>query len=230
MMKKRAILIIHGFGGNEHEILYLHEYLKQNNLPSFWIQLTGHDGVKQHFSKATSDQWIMDVKRKLDELEQLYTHITCIGFSMGGLLTIQASERESVDQLILCSTPIYLYNVNVIMQDIAEGILLKKQEKLTYYFRSAKTTSIRSCYQFLLLLQKTKKKLKNESQSTANKKMLILQNRQDETTYYKSAYYLAKAIKMKVSVRIYEKGRHQLFLGENKNVAVKDIRKFILQD
>ncbi|XUB57568.1 hypothetical protein IGJ02_001809 [Enterococcus sp. DIV0724b] len=223
-------MIIHGFGGNEKEILYLHEYLKQNNLDSFWIQLTGHDGNKQNFSKATSDQWLADVKRKLDELEQQYTYITCIGFSMGGLLTIQASERASVDQLILCSTPIYLYNVNVIMQDIAGGIFFKKQEKLDYYFSSAKSASIRSCYQFLSLLQKTKKKLKNETQSTTNKRMLILQNRQDETTYYKSAYYLAKASKAQVSLKIYENGRHQLFLGENKNIAVEDIKKFILHE
>ncbi|EOH98722.1 hypothetical protein UAW_01318 [Enterococcus haemoperoxidus ATCC BAA-382] len=223
-------MIIHGFGGNEKEILYLHEYLKQNNLDSFWIQLTGHDGNKQNFSKATSDQWLADVKRKLDELEQQYTYITCIGFSMGGLLTIQASERASVDQLILCSTPIYLYNVNVIMQDIAGGIFFKKQEKLDYYFSSAKTASIRSCFQFLSLLQKTKKKLKNETQSTTNKRMLILQNRQDETTYYKSAYYLAKASKAQVSLKIYENGRHQLFLGENKNIAVEDIKKFILHE
>ncbi|MGX7148973.1 alpha/beta hydrolase [Enterococcus ureasiticus] len=227
-MEKRAILIIHGFGGNEKEILYLHEYLKQSDLSSFWIQLTGHDGNKQNFSRATSDQWLADVNHKLDELEEQYTHITCIGFSMGGLLTIQVSERESVDQLILCSTPIYLYNAHVIIQDLVQGVVFKKQEKLDYYFSSAKTASIRSCYQFLSLLQNTKKKMKKGIPSTTDKKMLILQNRQDETTYYKSAYYLAKASKAKVSLKIYENGRHQLFLGENKNVAAEDVKKFIL--
>ncbi|MBO0439459.1 alpha/beta hydrolase [Candidatus Enterococcus ikei] len=227
-MKKRAILIIHGFGGNEKEILYLHNHLKQSNLDSFWIQLTGHDGIKENFSKATSDQWLADVERKLDELEQEYLHITCIGFSMGGLLTILASEREAVDQLVLCSTPIYLYNAKVIMQDIVQGLFFNKQETLDYYFSSAKTVSIRSCVHFLSVLQRTKKKLNRTIQMKANKKMLILQNRQDETTYYKSAYYLAKATKAQVSVKIYENGRHQLFLGENRTIAVEDIKKFIL--
>ncbi|OEG14928.1 hypothetical protein BCR23_11115 [Enterococcus quebecensis] len=227
-MKERAILIIHGFGGNENEILYLHEHLRQNKMDSFWIQLTGHDGNKQSFSNATSDQWLADVDRKLEELEQEYTHITCIGFSMGGLLTIQVSERKSVDQLILCSTPIYLYNANVILQDIVQGLFYKKQEKLDYYFRSAKTASIRSCLQFLSLLKKTKKKLKRKTLTLSNKKILILQNRKDETTYYKSAYYLAKASNAQVSLKMYENGRHQLFLGENKNLAVEDIKKFIL--
>ncbi|ALS00490.1 hypothetical protein ATZ33_03615 [Enterococcus silesiacus] len=227
-MKKRAILIIHGFGGDEKEILYLHDYLKQSKLDSFWIRLTGHGGNKENFSKATADQWLADVKNKLDELEQNYTNITCIGFSMGGLLTIQVSERESVDQLVLCSTPIYLYNMKIIMQDIVESLLFKNQEKLDYYFRSAQTSSIRSCFQFLSLLRKTKIKMKKTSQATMNKKMLILQNRQDETTYYKSAYYLAKASNATVSLKIYENGRHQLFLGKNKNLAVEDIKRFIL--
>ncbi|MEI5995441.1 alpha/beta hydrolase [Candidatus Enterococcus mansonii] len=228
-MRKRAILIIHGFGGNEKEILYLHEYLKKNNLASFWIRLTGHDGNKQNFSKATADQWIADVTSKLNELEKTYTAITCIGFSMGGLLAIQLSQRKSVDQLILCSTPIYLYNAKVIIQDIIEGVLYKKQEQLAYYFRSAQTTSIRSCFQFLSLLQKTKKKLKNNTQFLSDKKILILQNRKDETTHFKSAYYLAKAGSTNVTLKMYENGRHQLFLGENKNMAVEDIKKFIFK-
>jgi len=227
-MKKRAILIIHGFGGNEKEILYLHDYLKQNNLDSFWIQLTGHDGNKENFSKATSDQWLADVEQKLDELEQTYTQITCVGFSMGGLLTIQASERASIDQLVLCSTPIYLYNANVISQDLIKGFVFKKQEKLDYYFDSAKSISIHSCVQFLSLLQKTKKKIKKEHPSELKKKVLILQNRQDETTHYKSAYYLAKNINAQVALKIYENGRHQLFLGGNKERAVEDIKEFIL--
>lgn len=228
-MGKRAILIIHGFGGNEEEIMYLHEYLEQNNLDSFWIRLTGHDGNKKNLSKATASQWINDVENKLNELEQNYTQITCIGFSMGGLLTIQVSDRESVDQLILCSTPIYLYNANIIMQDIMLGYIDKNQETLDYYFSSTQATPIRSCLQFLSLLKKTKRKLKKEASGPTNKKMLIIQNRQDETTYYKSAYYLAKVSNAKVSLRMYEKGRHQLFLGENKRRAVKDIKEFILQ-
>lgn len=227
-MKKRAILIIHGFGGDEKEILYLHDFLKQSSLDSFWIQLTGHGGNKENFSKVTYDQWQLDIEMKLDELEQIYERITCVGFSMGGLLTIHAADRESIDQFILCNTPIYLYNVGIITQDIVKGIALNKQETLGYYFDSTKEISIHSCLQFLSLLKKTKKKIKRETQTALNKKVLILQNRQDETTYYKSAYFLAKAINAKVSLKIYENGRHQLFLGENKKLAVEDIKQFIL--
>ncbi|EOL44216.1 alpha/beta hydrolase [Enterococcus caccae] len=227
-MNKRAVLIIHGFGGNEKEILYLHEFLKKNGLDSYWLQLTGHDGNKENFSKVSYYQWQADVEKKLDALEQTYEQITCVGFSMGGLLTIQVSNRESIDQFVLCSTPIYLYNANVIAQDILKGLVLKKQGTLEYYMNSAKTASIHSCIQFLLLLQKTRKKIKRKSQSVMDKKVLILQNRQDETTYYKSAYYLAKTINAKVSLKIYEKGRHQLFLGENRERAVEDIKQFIL--
>lgn len=227
-MKERAIVIIHGFGGNEEEILYLHDYLKQNNMDSFWIRLTGHGGNKEQFSKATSEQWLADVAAKLDELEQLYKQITCVGFSMGGLLTIHASKRASVDQIILCSTPIYLYNPRTIAEDLVQGLFFKKEDTLNYYFSSATSTSVRSCFQFLSLLQQTKKLLNKETQAQSTKQALIIQNRQDETTYYKSAYYLAKTLNADVSVKIYEKGRHQLFLGANKEQAVNDIKRFII--
>lgn len=227
-MKKRAVLIIHGFGGNEEEILYLHKHLEAENVASFWIRLTGHDGDKKSFSKATYQHWIADVERKLAELEQEYEAITCIGFSMGGLLTIQVADRQSVDQLILCNTPIYLYNLNVITKDVVAGVVYKKEELLEYYFDSATETSINACLEFLSLLYRTKKKLKKKIQWKNKKKILVLQNRTDETTYYKSAYYLAKHSNAQVTLKLYEGGRHQLFLGENKELVVADIETFIL--
>lgn len=226
-MKKRAVLIIHGFGGNEEEILYLHKCLKAENVASFWIRLTGHDGNKKNFSKATYKHWIADVERKLNELEQEYEMITCIGFSMGGLLTIQVANRQSVDQLILCNTPIYLYNLSVISKDILMGIIHQNKELLAYYFDSTTEISINACREFLYLLHHTKKKLKKKIHWKNKKKILILQNRTDETTYYKSAYYLAKHNNAQVTLKLYEGGRHQLFLGKNKEFVVTDIKKFI---
>ena len=228
-MKKRAVLIIHGFGGNEEEILYLHKHLKAENVASFWIRLTGHDGNRKNFSKVTYKHWLADVEKKLEELEQEYEMITCIGFSMGGLLTIQVADRPSVDQLVLCNTPIYLYNLKVITKDVLIGIKDKNKELLAYYFDSATETPINACLEFLSLLYRTKKKLKKKIKWKNKKKILILQNRNDETTYYKSAYYLAKHCNTQVTLKLYEGGNHQLFLGENKESVVADIEKFIFK-
>ncbi|WP_339101674.1 alpha/beta hydrolase [Candidatus Enterococcus clewellii] len=225
-MKERALLIIHGFGGNEQEIFYLHDYLQQQNMESFWIRLTGHDGVKKHFAKATYLDWLNDVEQKIMELEQEYRHITCIGFSMGGLLTIQQSHRASVDQIILCSTPIYLYNFPVIFYDISHGLFSKDKERLNYYFQSS-STPLKACLQFLQLFFLTKKKLKLGLKEEIKKNMLILQNRRDETTNYKSANYLWQVSGGQASVRLYEGGTHQLFMGENKERAVADLVAFI---
>lgn len=226
-MKKRAIVIIHGFGGNEEEILYLHKQLESKKVASFWIRLTGHDGVKKNFSKATYKQWIVDVEKKIDTLEQEYERITCIGFSMGGLLAIQVADRKSVDQLILCNTPIYLYNLKTIAKDLLTGIIYQNKALLAYYFDSTTETPISACLEFLYLLYQTKKKLKKKIHWKKKKQMLVLQNKNDETSYYKSAYYIAKHCNASVTVKIYEGGRHQLFLGNNKELVVSDIEKFI---
>lgn len=227
-MKDRALLIIHGFGGDEQEILYLHEYLKQQKMDSFWLRLTGHDGIKKNFAKATYLDWLNDVEQKIIELEQSYQHITCIGFSMGGLLTLQHSHRISVDQIILCSTPIHLYNFQVIFTDISLGLFSKNKERLNYYFQST-GTPLKACIQFLKLLSLTRKRLKQGLKEELKANMLILQNKRDETTHAKSADYLWQISDRKASLRLYEGGTHQLFLGENKEQAAADAVAFILK-
>ena len=226
-MKKRAVLIIHGFGGDEGEILYLHNYLEKNQVDSFWIRLTGHGKDKEQFSKATYQDWLNDVEQKIKELEMSYEKITCIGFSMGGLLTIQLSEHRLVDQIVLCNTPIYLYNISVIASDLIKAIFANHQEKRAYYFGSVTETSFKACFQFLTLLFSTKKKLKLGIKEDLKDNILILQNKRDETTNYKSAAYIAKLCDSKVLLNLYTGGTHQLFLSENKENAVEDILKFI---
>lgn len=226
-MKKRAVLIIHGFGGDESEILYLHDYLEKNQVDSFWLRLAGHGKNRAEFSKATYQDWLRDVEQKIKELEKNYEKITCIGFSMGGLLTIQLSENPAIDQIVLCNTPIYLYNISVIASDLVKALFANNQEKRAYYFSSATDTSFKACFQFLTLLFSTKKKLKHGIKAALKDNVLILQNRRDETTYYKSALYLAKICDARSLLKLYAGGTHQLFLSENKELAVKDILQFI---
>lgn len=226
-MKDRAVLIIHGFGGDEREILYLHNYLKKNQIASFWLRLTGHGQNKAAFSKATYHDWLEDVARKMKELEASYHHITCIGFSMGGLLTIQLSENPAIDQIVLCNTPIHLYNLAVIASDLKQALFENNQEKRAYYFSSATETSFKACLQFLALLFATKKKLKQGIKPNLKDNILVLQNKRDETTYYKSALYIAKKCESQAALTLYSGGTHQLFLSENKEAAANDILAFI---
>lgn len=226
-MKKRAVLIIHGFGGDEHEILYLHDYLERNQVASYWLRLTGHGKNRAEFSKATYQDWLNDVEQKIKELEKNYEKVTCIGFSMGGLLALQLSELPVIDRLVLCNTPIRLYNIAVIAADLRKALFANDHEKRAYYFSSATTTSFKACSQFLALLGSTKKKLKQGMKETLKDNILILQNKRDETTNYKSAVYLAKFFDSRVLLTIYNGGTHQLFLSENKELAVKDILEFV---
>ncbi|MFD2388439.1 alpha/beta hydrolase [Enterococcus rivorum] len=196
-------------------------------MDSFWIRLTGHGENKESFSKATYQDWLNDVESKIKKLQKDYENITCIGFSMGGLLTIQLSEHYLIDQVVLCNTPIYLYNISVITSDLVQAIFAKHQEKRAYYFGSVRETSFKACFQFLTLLFSTKKKLKIGIKDDLKDNILILQNKRDETTYYKSATYIAKLCDFRVSLNLYNGGTHQLFLSENKENAAKDILKFI---
>lgn len=224
-MKQRAIVIIHGFGGNETEINYLYHYLKQYQLVVYKIHLTGHDGSKKNFSKAQYTDWLSDVETKLMALEKKYKYVTCIGFSMGGLLSLQQSDQEVVDQVILCNAPIYLYNFPIIIKDF---LTIEKKERLMTK-QSLQQVSFHACLQFLKLLHQTKKKVRYGLKASLLPNLLIIQNRQDEITYYRSANYFLKYSHNQATLKLYEGGRHLLFLGENKNKAAEDILAFILE-
>lgn len=223
-VKRRAVVIIHGFGGNETEIFYLYNYLKQRKMAVYWIRLTGHDGSKKNFSKAHYTDWLSDVKDKLVELEKSYQQITCIGFSMGGLLSLQQSDRLAVDQVILCNTPIYLYNFSIILKDL---LTFGKEERFITQ-QSLQQVSFHACLQFLKLLRQTKRKVRDGLKTSLLSQLLIIQNKQDEITYYRSAYYFLKYSHNQATLKLYEGGRHLLFLGENKTQAAEDILAFIL--
>ncbi|MGC6770362.1 alpha/beta hydrolase [Enterococcus sp. LJL51] len=225
---KQAILLIHGFGGDERELLHLYESLQERSAAVFTVRLAGHGGSRKEFSQSVYQEWLKSVEMKLDELETNYQQITLVGFSMGGLLAIQHSERQSIQQIIFCNTPMHLYNFSVMTSDILKGLLFKSERhRLLYYFSSAGNVSLRACLEFLKLWNLTKKKLRSSFPEEMKQKILILQNRRDETTHYKSADYILKCLDQKASIKLYDGGTHQMFESENKDQAVQDILTFL---
>lgn len=225
--KERAILIVHGFGGDEREILYLHDFLENQGLATYWVRLSGHGAGKKELGHSTYQDWLKSVDEKISALEQDYEHVTCVGFSMGGLLLIQLMERASIDQLVLCNSPIYLYNVRVLLSTLGQGITGTKKGEIAGYFEAVATFSVRAGIEFLKVLVKTKQKIRAGISDKLQRNYLIIQNKEDETSHFKSGEYLSQKLGRAATLRCYEGGDHQLFQGGNKQMAAEDIYAFI---
>jgi len=213
-MKENAYLIIHGFAGSTDEIEYLAGYLKARGLDVHTVLLAGHGSTKKELSKYSYTSWISSVEAAIMELKQAYSNVSLLGFSMGGLISVHFSTLPEISKIVFINTPIYFWNIKIILNDIINGIHYRKFEKISYYKKSLLGASIKSGVDFLMILSKTKRRFKE-----VQKQSLIVQCVNDESVHFKSAEYIKKNIGDWASLQYYNGGCHQVF---SKAVELRD--------
>lgn len=218
-------LLIHGFGGGIEEIAFLEHALQRNGLAVETVLLHGHGGSKQDLRKSNGKDWQDSVKAALASLKSEYSEIVLVGFSMGGLLSILFAADSQVSKLVLINTPIYFWNLKIIIRDILGGIVHPSDSKIGYYLNSVTKTSLKSGIDFLKVLQRAKSKI-----GSTEKPALVLQCTEDESVNYQSADYIRKRMGCRAQMKLYEGGCHQLFAKapELRAVVCRDIIDFIV--
>jgi len=224
-MKQNIYLLIHGFNGNPDELGYLNKYLREKGLDTRTVLLEGHGDTKKALRKSSHTSWIGSAERIIAELTQEYEYITLIGFSMGGLICANLASMPGIDKIIFINTPIYFWNLKIILGDVVKGLFNRSFVKISYYKKSVFGVSIKSSIDFLRILAKSKRKLKDiQNQS------LIIQCKNDESVHFKSAKYIKNKIGGNAELRYYDGGCHQVFDDAGlRDLVCDDIYEFILQ-
>lgn len=226
-MKDTAYLIIHGFGGALDEIEYLAEYLKRKGLKVHTVLLAGHGATKKELQKSDYTDWIDSVRLAVTALLKEYRHIVFLGFSMGGLISVHFSRMIETSKIVLINTPVYFWNIKIILKDVVTGIRHRQFEKLAYYKKSMLGATAKSGIDFLKILSKTKKMIEGIKKPT-----LIIQCRNDESVHYKSAQYIKNKIGSCADLRYYDGGCHQVFVKSAKvrDTVCNDIYGFLVEE
>lgn len=107
-MKRKAVLIIHGFAGGVYDEEALSTYLELNNFDTYTFTLPGHD--RTLFNKVKKEDWINSCESHLKTLiDNGYKDISVIGHSMGGVLaSYLAVHHKEVKRLVLAA-PAFKY-------------------------------------------------------------------------------------------------------------------------
>ena len=223
MTKSSAILIIHGFGGSTAEIAYLVAAMQAKGHDVFAVLLAGHGGTKRDLRDTPYQDWINSVDVKVRELAQTYDTIHLVGFSMGGLICTHLGALPNVDKIIMVNTPIYFWNVRVILSDIASGLWMRQFDQITTYRKSVTNTAVKTGLDFLRLLATSKQQLRH-----VRNKTLILQCIRDESVRPKSAAYLQQHSNG-AEMKLYDGGRHGIFIVEDplRETVCTDIMLFL---
>lgn len=102
MLFRKAILIIHGFGGGTYDEEFLSNRIELiRNFDVFTFTLPGHDGIFK--SGMNEEEWVRSTDEMMEFLiKNNYRSIYVIGHSMGGVLAARlASKYKEVKKLVL---------------------------------------------------------------------------------------------------------------------------------
>ena len=109
MLKKKAILLIHGFAGGAYDYGDLPNDLELiNNYKVFTYTLPGHN--KSIINNVTKEDWIKKSEYQIEKIiNHGYKDIYVIGHSMGGVIaSYLASRYKEVKKLVLAA-PAFQY-------------------------------------------------------------------------------------------------------------------------
>ena len=105
---KRAVLLVHGFGGTPRDMHYLAGRLHAAGMTVRVMRLPGHATVGGDFNAACRKQWFRAVLDEYLELEAAYESVYVAGLSMGGVLTLLLASALPVGRIALAAPAILL--------------------------------------------------------------------------------------------------------------------------
>lgn len=223
-MNDTICVLIHGFAGTTDEIEYLAHYLQSKGLDVCSFTLAGHGSTKKALKETSYLDWVESANKAIRSIEKSYKNIYLLGFSMGGLISAHLTQAFKIDKIVFINTPIYFWNMKIILKDVFKGIRQAKFDKISYYFNSVTGVYPKSAIDFLKLLSKSKKILPKITTSA-----LIIQCKNDESVHYKSADYIKNKIGTKAQLNYYNDGCHRIFKNsiELRDSICEEIYKFL---
>lgn len=223
MLRKKAILLIHGFAGSIYDYGELPNDLELiNNYKVFTYTLPGHNKVI--INDVTKDDWIKSSEYQIEKIINAgYKEIYIIGHSMGGVIaSYLASKYKEVKKLVLASPAFQYFKFENNKIDILESIKIvpnvfknyDKEEIISRIFK----VPISTVKEFMLLVETHHNDIKNIECPT-----LIIHGNKDEIVPVTAVNYVYDNIKSN-SVTLIEINNltHDLFINDRYQ-EVKDL-------
>lgn len=231
-MNKKAVLLIHGFGGGTSDLEYLFKNLQLNKrLDVFLFTLPGHeDRLKV---KATKGQWIKSCEEEIEWLiANGYKKIYVIGHSMGGVLATNITKKYKQIKKLVLLAPAFRY-----LEAEGDNLkLLKSLQKGPEIIKDYPKVKILS--NFILMPISTVTNFINlikecyEDPKYIDVPILTIHGKKDKVTPMSSAEYVHNSVKSKTNILIkMDNADHGIANGKRRDevcILVNDFLKFNL--
>ena len=227
MLFRKAILIVHGFGGGTYDQEYLTNRLELiKNYDVFNFTLAGHDGLFK--SNMTERDWIKSAEEMIEFLiKNNYKTIYVIGHSMGGVITARlATKYKEIKKIVLISAAFRYLEFKDDNVDIVKS--LKKTPELVKDYKDEFISRLikmppNAIKEFTNLVKNNEYTLKNINIPT-----FIIQGTKDNLVPLETADYIYNTIPSKEKdVLICDGVNHDVFRSDKKEEITNEIIEFL---
>lgn len=226
---KKAVLVIHGFGGATWENEFLVNDLKMNSeYKVFDFTLPGH--TLEIIKGVQYQEWIRTSEEMLQTILKKYRSVYLVGHSMGGVIaSYLASKYKGVKKLVLLAPAFDYVSIDQMKQDAKtffENKLKLNKDGALYdeAFMKMIRVPLPTIIEFTKLV-----KVHREDIVHVKCKTLILHGTMDELTPMSSSEYAYSSIgaKEKHFTKI-EGVRHRILVSNKKKEVSTYIRSFLI--
>ena len=226
IIKRKAVLIIHGFVGttkDEEALFYFLNHFKKYDVYNFVLK--GHDRITNDISYQ---DWLDDTTNHFNKLLSYgYKDIIVIGHSMGGVLASYLAYKypKKVKKLVLLAPAFdYLaYGKGNLFENIKSSLKVIKDHSMAEVMGRTLKTSPNMLIQFMKLVGNYQDIL-----SMVKCPLLIMHGNNDAVVPYKSSEEVYKIALSKYKYLItLEEVDHDVFRSDKTNIIVKTIYKFL---
>ncbi len=226
MMLRKAILVIHGFGGGVYDEEYLTNRLELiKNYDVYTFTLPGHDGIK---ANMTEEKWIEKTEEMIKFLiNNKYKTIYVIGHSMGGVLATRlASKYKEIKKLVLLAAAFRYLEFKEEKLDVIKSITklptLAKEYKDEFVSRLQRMP-LSSLKEFMNTIRHNEDALKKIYIKT-----LIIQGTSDNVVPQETADFIYDLIPTKEKEVLMCAGvNHDIFRSNKKEQITNEIIEFL---
>jgi len=222
-------LMIHGYTGGAAELEPLILYLQENTNWEIFVPILPGHGERLELETVHYEDWIETAEHGLQSLLSRHKTVHVIGFSMGGLIAAWLAARYKIGRLVLLAAAGKFLPIGQMAQDLLQFSVeavngrLSKNRYFGVLFEKIGSITWRTNMQFLKLVRIGRRSLAHVSAP-----VLIAQGMRDGLVPYKTVYYLdKKLIATEREIILFDKSRHFLCLGEDKDMVNKFVLDFL---
>ncbi len=228
---EKACLLVHGFTGTPAHMLPLGKFLYENGFATKAVLLKGHGTTVEDMRETNYDDWFASVESGYQELKAKYKTVYVIGFSMGGILTLQLARKYNIAKIVTIAAPMRVFDKLAKWTWIAKYFMKYKawgeaedpeQDDKKYIIRYDKVP-VNGAADMMKAMKKNKRRL-----AKIDSDVLVIQPRKDKSVMPISAEIIYNNISSKQKKLVWlENSYHGCTLGKEKNIIHEEILSFL---